>query len=140
MKEWLPHLNACWNALSALCLAGGYLAVRAKRIALHRGLMLAAFGFSACFLATYITKHFVLGHAEFQGPREVRVVYLAILVSHTLLAVPVLPLSVTLLILALRGRIERHRRLARWTLPVWFYVSVTGVVVYGMLYHLYPPP
>ena len=99
LGDLLPHVNAACNALSASCLIGGYAAVRARRIRLHKGLMLSAFLFSALFLASYITKQFIAGHTEFGGEGALRLVYLVVLASHMLLAVPVVPLSVTLIVL-----------------------------------------
>lgn len=136
IADYLPHLNACLNGASAVALVTGWIAIRGRRIAAHRAAMLSAFAFSALFLTSYLTKHFLAGSQAYAGPPALRPVYLAILVSHMLLAIPVVPLSITLIVLAFRGRIERHRRLARWTLPVWLYVSVTGVVVYWMLYQM----
>ncbi len=135
----LPHVNATCNALSAVALCAGFIAIKRKRIDFHRRAMLTAFTFSAVFLVFYLTRQALSGHTEFIGPPAVRTVYLIILISHMILAVPVVPLSITLIVLGLRGRIERHRRLARWTFPIWLYVSVTGVIVYVLLYRLYPP-
>ena len=134
----LPHVNAVLNSLSAVCLSLGYVAVRRKRIVAHRRAMLTAFAFSALFLASYLTRQFISGHVPFEGPGLLRTVYLCVLISHMILAVPVVPLSITLVVLGLRGRIDRHRRVARWTFPIWLYVSVTGVLVYWMLFHLSP--
>lgn len=135
----LPALNAVLNATSAVLLAAGFLAVRRRRIHLHRACMVTAFVTSTAFLASYLTYHLQAGATRFAGSGWVRPVYLGILATHTLLAALIPPLAVTTLVLALRGRFARHARLARWTLPAWLYVSVTGVVIYVMLYHLYPP-
>jgi putative membrane protein len=139
LESLLPHLNASLNGLSAVLLACGYAAVRRKRIGLHQGLMLSAFGSSTLFLASYLLHQFLKGGPTyFPGSGAVRWTYFAILGSHTVLAIAVVPLALRTLYLAARGRFDEHRRIARWTLPAWFYVSVTGVVVYAMLYHLYP--
>ena len=138
--EALPHINAMFNALSACCLVTGFIAVKTKRIAVHKRAMLSAFGFSAAFLACYITKQSLSGHVSFESDSEgLRAVYLVILVSHMALAVLVVPLAITLVFLGLTGRIDRHKRMARWTFPIWTYTSVTGVIVYVMLYHLARP-
>jgi uncharacterized membrane protein YozB (DUF420 family) len=135
----LPALNACLNATSALFLLLGYRAIRRLEINRHRRLMVSAAIASAVFLACYVTYHVRVGSVRFNGLGPVRTVYFAILISHTILAVAVLPLVLRTLYLGLRRRDDKHRRIARWTFPVWLYVSVTGVVVYVMLYRLYPP-
>jgi len=135
----LPALNACLNATSALFLLLAYRAIRRREIDRHRRLMLAAAITSAVFLASYLTYHARVGSVHFMGHGPVRTVYFAILISHTILAVAVLPLVLRTLYLGLKRRDGQHRRIARWTFPVWLYVSVTGVVVYVMLYRLYPP-
>ncbi|HEY7515628.1 MAG TPA: DUF420 domain-containing protein [Vicinamibacteria bacterium] len=132
----LPALNASLNALSALFLLLGWACIRARRRDAHRAFMLAAFGSSALFLISYLVYHFQVGSVRFQGEGLLRTVYLAILLSHTVLATLVVPLVLATLFRALRGRFEAHRSLARYTLPIWAYVSVTGVVVYWMLYGL----
>ena len=135
----LPALNACLNATSALFLLLAYRAIRRLEIDRHRRLMIAAAITSAVFLASYLTYHAKVGSVRFTGQGPVRTVYFAILISHTILAVAVLPLVLRTLYLGLRRRDDKHRRIARWTFPIWLYVSVTGVVVYVMLYRLYPP-
>lgn len=132
----MPAINAALNGTSAVLLTAGYLFIRRRRIAAHKACMLSAFATSAIFLACYLVYHYHVGHVEFQGTSPVRLVYLAILASHVLLAFLVLPLSLTTLYHAFRNNLDRHRRIARWTLPIWLYVSVTGVVVYWMLYGL----
>jgi putative membrane protein len=132
----LPTVNAVLNGCSALLLSAGYLAVRRGRNALHRLCMLAAFGTSALFLISYLAYHAAVGATRFTRPGPVRLVYFTILTTHTILAAVVLPLAVATLLLALRGSLKRHRALARWTLPVWLYVSATGVAIYWMLYRL----
>jgi uncharacterized membrane protein YozB (DUF420 family) len=140
----MPAINAALNATSATLLAAGYVCIRLGRVAAHKTCMLAAFGTSTLFLICYLTYHIgrqrLTGsaHVEFRGEGVVRIVYFAILVSHVLLAFLVLPLSLTTLYRAYKQQFDRHRRIARWTLPIWLYVSVTGVVVYWMLYKLYP--
>ncbi len=137
IPQW-PALNASLNALSALLLAAGYFFIRRKRIAIHRFFMGAAFLTSSLFLASYLGYHYFVGATSFSGRGWIRPVYLSILLSHTVLAALTLPLVIVTLSRALRGQFDRHRRIARWTLPIWFYVSVTGVIIYAMLYHLYP--
>jgi protein SCO1/2/putative membrane protein len=139
----LPTVNATLNGLSALLLSIGYLAIRRRRVTLHKTCMLAALGVSALFLVSYLYYHFAVRKGEptsFTGTGWVRPVYFTVLLSHTLLAVVVAPLALFTAIQGLRDRLAGHVRVARWTLPLWLYVCVTGVVVYGMLYHLYPSP
>jgi uncharacterized membrane protein YozB (DUF420 family) len=132
----LPALNACLNALAAVLLATGYVLIRRGHREAHRRAMLGAVACSAVFLASYLTYHAQVGSVRFQGQGPIRTLYFAILISHTILAALIVPLVVATLIPALRGRFERHRRLARVTLPLWGYVSVTGVVIYWMLYRM----
>ena len=132
----LPALNAALNATSALLLLAGYLLIRAGRRESHRRVMLAALACSALFLASYLVYHWNVGSVRFRGTGAIRTVYLAILLSHTLLAVAILPLVLITASRALRGRFDAHRRIARYTLPLWGYVSVTGVIVYWMLYRM----
>jgi putative membrane protein len=129
-----PPLNASLNAATAVLLTAGFAAIRARRIALHRACMLAAFATSVAFLACYLWYHAHVGSKHFPGTGAVRLLYFAILLSHTVLAAANLPLVLVTLARGLRRRHPQHERLARWTLPVWLYVSVTGVVVYWMLY------
>ena len=132
----LPTVNAVLNSTSAVLLGFGYHFIRRRQVAAHRACMLAAFAVSVLFLVSYLTYHAHVGSVRFSGTGAVRALYLSILVSHSVLAALVPPLAVLTLYRALRGQVDRHRRLARWTLPIWLYVSVTGVVVYLMLYHL----
>jgi len=132
----LPTLNAALNATSAALLVLGWFLIRAGRRDAHRRAMTAAFACSALFLVSYLAYHAQVGSVRFRGTGTVRTVYLGILLTHTVLATAVAPLAVTAFVLARRGRFETHRKLARWTLPLWLYVSVTGVVVYVMLYRL----
>jgi putative membrane protein len=136
----LPTLNALLNATSAVLLLLGYRAIRRGEIETHRALMLSAAAVSAVFLVSYVTYHAQVGSVRFTAQGPPRVIYFTVLVSHTLLAVVTLPLVLRTLYLGWTRRDDRHRRLARWTFPIWLYVSVTGVVVYVMLYRLYPPP
>ena len=136
MNEILPSINATLNATAAALLVWGYSLIRRKRIATHRRVMISAFVVSSLFLAGYLTYHFRVGAVHFRGTGAIRAIYLAILGTHTVLAACVPPLAIVTLRRGLAARFDKHRRLARWTLPIWLYVSVTGVVVYLMLYHL----
>jgi uncharacterized membrane protein YozB (DUF420 family) len=136
----LPAVNATLNATSAAFLAMGYGCIRAKKVTAHRICMLIAVAVSALFLVSYLTYHWHAGHKPFTGQGLARPVYFTILLTHTVLAIVVaLYLVPVTLSRALRERFDRHRAIARWTLPIWFYVSVTGVIVYFMLYHWYAP-
>jgi uncharacterized membrane protein YozB (DUF420 family) len=132
----LPALNAVLNASSAFLLATGYVLIRRGRRDAHKRVMLAALVSSALFLTSYLVYHAQVGSVRFRGQGAVRTLYFTILLTHTVLAVAIVPLVATTLVPALRGRFDRHRRLARITLPLWAYVSVTGVVIYWMLYRL----
>jgi len=132
----LPTLNAALNSLSAVLLFAGYLFIRAKNREAHRRCMLAAFACSMLFLISYLLYHFQVGSVGFKGQGWIRPVYFTILITHTILATAVVPLALITLVRALREKFDAHRRIARWTLPIWLYVSVTGVVVYLMLYGL----
>lgn len=132
----LPTLNATLNATAAVLLVAGYLLIRRGHWRAHRAVMLAACSCSAVFLTSYLVYHARVGTVRFTGTGALRTAYLTILATHTVLAALVPILAVTLLVFAFRRRFDRHRRLARWALPVWLYVSVTGVVVYWMLYRL----
>jgi uncharacterized membrane protein YozB (DUF420 family) len=135
----LPFINALLNGAAAILLVCGWFAVRAKKIPLHRALMGTAFATSALFLIGYLLHHYQAGgHVAFTGVGPVRRFYFAILITHTPLAVIVPVAAIRAIWLARAGRIEEHRRLARWTLPVWLYVSVTGVLVYLLLYQVAP--
>jgi len=131
----LPALNATLNATSACLLLAGYLCIRSKRVTAHAGLMVAACAVSALFLASYLVYHVQVGSVRFPGTGWIRPVYFAILISHTILAIAIVPLILRTLALAAHRRFTEHVALARWTLPLWLYVSVTGVAVYWMLYH-----
>ena len=139
MGDWvwnLPHLNAALNATSAVLLTIGWALIRTKRVAAHRRFMIAAFVTSALFLTSYVIFHSQVGSRPFAGTGVLRTVYFAILIPHVVLAAAVLPLAVITLRRGLRRDDARHRRIARWTLPIWLFVSVTGVLVYVMLYRL----
>lgn len=131
----LPALNALLNASSAILLLIGYVSIRRKRVAAHKFVMGAAFLVSVLFLISYLIYHLQVGSQPFPGRGWVRPVYFTILISHIVLAAAILPLALLTLARALRGHFERHRQIARWTLPLWLYVSVTGVVIYCMPYH-----
>lgn len=132
----LPTLNAALNATSTVLLVTGFALIRARRIEAHRRAMLAAFGCSALFLVSYLVYHFEVGSVKFQGTGAVRTLYFAILLTHTVLAATIPVLAPLTLFRGLTKRYDQHRRIARWTLPIWLYVSVTGVVVYWMLYQM----
>ena len=135
----LPHLNAALNAASFLLLVAGFYFISRRRVYAHRACMLAALAVSCLFLVSYVVYHAQYGSVRFQGQGFVRPLYFSILISHVTLAAGIVPLVFVTLRRALRGDYLRHRRIARWTYPLWLYVSVTGVVVYLMLYRLYPP-
>ena len=130
----LPAVNATLNALSAVLLTIGYLLIRSRRITLHRRFMLAAFITSSLFLICYVVYHAQVGSVRFTRHGFVRPLYYTILVTHVTLAAAVLPLAIITLSRGLQSRFDRHRAIARWTLPIWLYVSVTGVLVYVLLY------
>ena len=132
----LPTVNALLNGTAASLLVAGFLLIRAGRREAHRRAMTAAFACSVLFLVSYLVYHFEAGSVRFRGTGGVRTFYLAVLLTHTVLAAVVPFLAVATLVLARKGRFEAHRRLARVTLPVWLYVSVTGVVIYLMLYRM----
>jgi putative membrane protein len=140
----LPPVNACLNGVSALFLGAGYYFVRRKNVIAHRNCMISAFVASTLFLACYLTYHGYLAYYLHQGPTrftkppEFRPIYLFILLTHTVLAVVVVPMVLITLTRGLRGRVELHKRIARWTWPCWMYVSVTGVLIYLLLYQIFP--
>ena len=133
----LPALNAGLNALSGSLLGVGYAMIRRGRVGAHKAFMLAAVGVSTLFLVSYVVYHYHAGSTRFPGTGWVRTLYLSILVTHAVLAAAVVPLAAVTLVRAWREDFGAHRRIARWTLPIWFYVSVTGVIIYVMLYQLY---
>jgi putative membrane protein len=130
---FLPALNALLNALSAIALVIGFWFIRIRRISRHRAAMFTAFVFSSLFLVTYITNHALHGDMRFQGTGAIRSLYFPLLISHIGLSVVALPMILITFFLSLSGRFPAHRRLARFTFPIWLYVSVTGVIVYAML-------
>ena len=135
-----PAINASLNALSGILLLIAYVHIRNGRIAQHKRFMLAACTSSLAFLACYVTYHALRGGVvtKFAGSGAMRTLYLAILTSHTILAVTIVPLAIITVINGLKMRVPQHRRIARWTFPLWMYVSVTGVLVYFFLYHWFP--
>jgi uncharacterized membrane protein YozB (DUF420 family) len=132
-----PALNATLNGVSAVLILTGRSLIRRKNVNLHRACMMAAVATSTLFLASYLYYHAHVGSVRFPGQGWIRPVYFALLISHAILAAAVVPLVLLTLAAALRGRFARHRRIARWTYPIWLYVSVTGVVVYLILYQIY---
>ena len=134
----LPAWNAALNSLSAVFLLAGFLFIKSRNQSAHRACMLTAFGCSILFLISYLFYHYQVGSVPFRGQGWIRPVYFTILLTHTILATAVVPLALITLTRALRERFDAHRRIARWTFPIWLYVSVTGVVVYWMLYWLVP--
>jgi len=134
----LPTVNAILNATAFLFLLAGYFQIRRGNRDAHKLCMLAACTASALFLACYLYYHFQVGSVKFEGQGWIRPVYFTILLTHTVLAAAILPLVLVTLARALRGRFDLHRRIARWTLPIWMYVSVTGVLIYLLLYVIYP--
>ena len=130
-------LNASLNGISAVLLACGYAAIRAGKIAVHKAFMISAFVVSSVFLASYLAYHYRVGHVVFQGQGWIRPVYFVLLGTHTLLAIIIVPLILITLRRAWLQRFDKHRIIARWTLPLWFYVCVTGVIVYLMVYQIY---
>lgn len=136
----LPTLNAALNALATVLLVVGYLLIKGRRETAHKRVMLSAFGVSIVFLISYLTYHYAAGHVSFTGPEPIRTLYLGMLISHVLLAISVPVLAIGTIYHGYRDNRPKHRAWARWTFPIWLYVSVTGVVIYVMLYHVYPGP
>lgn len=135
---FLPHLNAILNATSAVLLLTGYRFIRRGQVQAHRNCQISAVVTSTLFLISYLTYHYFHGSTRFTGQGVARPFYFSILLTHTILAVVIVPLILVTLYRAARGDFVKHRRIARWTLPLWLYVSVTGVIVYLMLYQIYP--
>jgi uncharacterized membrane protein YozB (DUF420 family) len=133
----LPALNAILNATSAVCLSLGFIAIKRGDRNAHKACMIAALVASALFLTSYVIYHAQAGSRPFPGQGPIRLVYFAILISHVILAAVILPLAIVTTARGLAGRFDRHRRIARWTFPLWMYVSLTGIVVYLMLYQMY---
>ncbi|MDB6112662.1 MAG: putative rane protein [Pedosphaera sp.] len=142
----LPAVNGSLNGLSAIFLTMGYVFIRQKNQKAHRNCMIAAFATSTLFLACYLTYHFYIamvlhrGPTRFTDPAWFRPIYLTLLISHTILAVVIVPMIFMSLGRGLKGRYELHKKIARWTWPLWMYVSVTGVVIYFLLYQIFPQP
>ena len=134
----LPAVNACLNFSSAVLLTAGYIQIRKQRPIAHRNCMIGAFITSTIFLACYLTYHFKVGRTVFKEPAWFINIYRTLLLTHTILAVTIVPMVIITLSRALRQRFDQHKRIARWTWPLWMYVSVTGVVIYLMLYQLFP--
>jgi uncharacterized membrane protein YozB (DUF420 family) len=134
----LPAVNATLNGISAILVIAGFVAIKNGRRDLHRRLMLSAIGVGVLFLASYLYYHSHAGTTRFMGQGWIRPVYFSILLSHTVLAAVIVPLIIATVIIALRGKFTGHKRIARVTLPLWLYVSVTGILVYLILYQLYP--
>jgi uncharacterized membrane protein YozB (DUF420 family) len=136
--RFLPTLNAILNATSGILVLVGFLFIRRRRIAAHHACMIAAVCVSVLFLISYIVYHYHHGATRFPGTGLVRTLYFIILISHTVLAVTIVPFVIITLRRAIKGQFARHMKIARWTFPMWLYVSVTGVIVYFMLYHWFP--
>jgi len=135
----LPHVNAALNLLSTILLIAGYTQIRAGRREIHRALMISALAVSAVFLASYLTYHFTAPIFVFRGTGWTVPAYYTLLISHVVLSIVVLPLVAITVYRALKGTFERHKAIARWTIWIWLYVTVTGVMIYAILYHVYPP-
>jgi putative membrane protein len=135
--EDLPALNASLNAISAVLLTVGYVFIRRKERQRHKACMLTAFAVSVLFLISYVIYHAQIGSKPFPGEGAMRAIYFSILIPHVILAATIVPLALVTLSRGLSNRIDTHRRIARWTLPIWLYVSITGVMVYLMLYRMY---
>jgi uncharacterized membrane protein YozB (DUF420 family) len=133
----LPALNASLNGVAALFLLAGYVLIKRRQIPAHRACMVSALLVSALFLVSYVIYHANAGSKPFPGTGSIRALYFSILITHVVLAAAILPMAIVTLSRALRERFDLHVRIARWTLPIWLYVSVTGVVIYVMLYRLY---
>lgn len=132
----LPTLNAFLNGTSAVLLTIGYIFIRLKKVTAHKTCMVMAFGVSSLFLLSYLIHHYRVGSVPFGGTGFMRPVYFTLLISHIVLATCIVPLALITIYRAWSKQFEKHMRIARWTLPLWLYVSVTGVIVYWMLYHL----
>jgi uncharacterized membrane protein YozB (DUF420 family) len=136
--SFLPHLNACLNASSAVLLFAGYSFIRKGNVSAHRACQISALIVSSLFLVSYLTYHYYHGTTRFLGTGLARPIYFTVLTSHTILAIVIVPLIAVTFYRALKLDFVRHRKIARITLPLWFYVSITGVIVYLMLYQIYP--
>ena len=134
----LPAVNAALNTLSTIFLTCGYVFIRRQRQVAHRNCMIGAVLSSALFLACYLIYHYNAGRTVFRDPAWFRPIYLTILITHTILAVVIVPMVLTTLYRAARRQFDRHKKIARWTWPIWMYVSITGVIIYFLLYHIFP--
>ena len=134
----LPAVNAALNTLSTIFLTCGYIFIRRQRQVAHRNCMIGAVISSALFLTCYLIYHYNAGRTVFRDPAWFRPIYLTILLTHTILAVVIVPMVLTTLYHAARRQFERHKKIARWTWPIWMYVSITGVLIYFLLYHVFP--
>ena len=134
----LPAVNATLNSCSAVLLLAGYIFIRKGNQAAHRNCMVAALVTSTLFLCSYLVYHYNVGHTRFVEPGWFRPYYLILLFTHLILAIVIVPLVLTTFFLAVRGRFELHKKVARWTWPIWIYVSFTGVTIYFLLYHIFP--
>ena len=134
----LPLINACLNFISATLLVCGFVAVKKKKVQLHKNLMISAFCTSTLFLSSYLYYHYTTGHILFQGDGSVRTIYLLILVPHILLAMVMLPMILMTFFFIFRGQVISHKKIAKWTFPIWLYVSLTGVILYVYMYVIYP--
>ena len=137
-RTTLPAINACLNGLSALIVIAGLIAIKRGKVDLHKKLMITGFGVSAIFLVSYLSHHAMFGSTKFTATGWPRSVYFAILLSHTVLAIVNLPMILTTVYYGITDQISTHKKLARWTWPIWVYVSSTGVLVYLMLYQIFP--
>ena len=134
----LPAVNAALNTVSTIFLTCGYVFIRRQRQVAHRNCMIGAVLSSALFLTCYLIYHYNAGRTVFRDPAWFRPIYLTILLTHTILAVVIVPLVLTTLYRAARRQFDRHKKIARWTWPIWMYVSITGVIIYFLLYHIFP--
>ena len=134
----LPAVNAALNTLSTIFLTCGYVFIRRQRQVAHRNCMIGAVFSSALFLTCYLIYHYNAGRTVFRDPAWFRPIYLTILLTHTILAVVIVPMVLTTLYRAARRQFDRHKKIARWTWPIWMYVSITGVIIYFLLYHIFP--
>ena len=137
---YLPHFQALLNTAATVMLSAGYYFIRHQQPVQHRNCMVTALLISSLFMISYLTYHAAVGYAPFAGQGTIRPFYFTLLASHVILAAVIVPLVLTTVFFALRGNFTRHPRIARWTLPLWLYVSVSGVVIYLLGFHLYPPP
>ena len=132
----LPSLNAILNSCSAICLILGFISIKKRKVELHKKFMASAFIFSTIFLTSYLYYHYQVGHTVFPHTGLIKTIYLIILIPHIILAVIMVPLILTTFYFALKGNFESHKKIARWTLPIWLYVSFTGIIIYFMLYSM----